>query len=221
MDISISQQIIGFFRSPNLILWVTAVATSVLAILTIIYVRLTKKILDNQSNPCVIITVVHDKDRPTLLQLVVRNIGTSIAYDVRFEFSRKLPARAWGLQKPRDDQPTEMNDGPLIEGIPALGPGESRRIDWGQYGGLHAFIGDSPILATCRFKKNFTKEMPPQSCPLEVASFKGTVAAETPVVNIAKNLEKIATMIGYLATGYKKLQVQIDSFPDKSNDIGT
>jgi hypothetical protein len=47
--------------------WVTALATLVLAVLTFVYVRLTKKILDAQSDPCVILTVVHDEDRTTIL----------------------------------------------------------------------------------------------------------------------------------------------------------
>ena len=115
--------------------WVTAIATLILAILTFIYVKLTRRILSSQSDPCVVLTVVHDENRPTILQLVVKNVGTGIAYDVHFGFSQPIPAKAWGLTTDKAKQTALMNDGPLINGIPALGPGESRKIDWGQFGG--------------------------------------------------------------------------------------
>lgn len=109
-----------------------------------------------------------------------------------------------------------MNDGPLINGIPALGPGESRKIDWGQFGGLKASIGDSKITATCRFKKN-GKEMPPIICPLDVESFSGTVAAESPSSKTAKELEKISKTVQHLASRFNKLKVEITSMPEESS----
>jgi len=140
--------------------WVTALATLILAVLTFIYVNLTRNILSSQSDPCVILTVVHDEDRPSVLKLVAKNVGKGIAYDVRFQFSHPIPAKAWGLSIEDAEETEEMCDGPLMKGIPALGPGESREIDWGQYGGLKASIGDLDIVAKCRFKKN-GREMPP------------------------------------------------------------
>ena len=41
----------------------------------------------------------------------------------------------------------------IIDGIPALGPGECRKIDWGQYNGLMAALGNEPIVATCKFRE--------------------------------------------------------------------
>lgn len=196
--------------------WVTAIATVVLAVLTSVYVRLTKKILSAQSDPCVILTVVHDEDRPTILQLVARNIGTGLAHDVRFEFSHPIPARAFGLSVQNAQHAAEMTDGPLIKGIPALGPGESRKIVWGQFGGLKAAIGDSKIVATCRFKKNGS-EMPPTSCPLDVESFSGTLVAESPLAKSAKELEKMSKELQHFASGYCKLKVEIVAMPQDTS----
>ena len=78
-----------------------------------------------------------------------------------------------------------------VKGIRALGPGESRKIDWGQFGGLKAATGDSKIVAKCLFKKN-GREMPPIICPLDVDSFSGTVAAESPASKTAKEIEEIS-----------------------------
>ena len=99
MDQSILQSIIECVALIHWSPWVTAGATIVLAVLTYRYVRLTGKILATQSEPCVILTVVHDDDRATVLQLVARNVGTGLAHDIRFEFSRPLPARAFGLSE--------------------------------------------------------------------------------------------------------------------------
>ena len=217
MDQSILQSIIEYVALIHWSPWVTAGATIVLAVLTYRYVRLTGKILATQSAPCVILTVVHDDDRATILQLVARNVGTGLAHDIKFEFSRPLPASAFGLSQSAAREATEMKDGPLIDGIPALGPGECRKIDWGQYGGLVAALGNEPIVATCKFKKD-GKEMRPTQCPLDVASFVGTVAAESPAAKTVKELERLSKSIETLASGFRKLQVDVVSLPQNKDD---
>lgn len=217
MDESTAKLITDIASSLDWSAWVTALATLVLALLTFIYVNLTRRILSAQSDPCVVLTVVHDQERATILQLVAKNVGTGLAHDVRFEFSCPIPANAFGLSAEGAKEAEPMNDGPLIKGIPALGPGESRKIDWGQYGGLVAAIGDSKIVATCRFKKN-GKEMPPIECPLDVESFAGTVAVETPAAISARALEKISKEIHHLASGFHKLKVEITAMPEEKTD---
>ncbi|MBU0968740.1 MAG: hypothetical protein KKA54_20460 [Proteobacteria bacterium] len=207
------QQIIAAIQPIDLSAGITAIATLVLAILTFVYVRLTGKILTSQSDPCVILTVVHDENRPTILQLVARNVGSGVAHDIKFEFSRSLPKRAFGLTIENAKEVQKMVDGPLINGIPALGPGECRKLDWGQYGGLMGAIGKEPIVATCKFKKN-GKYMQPMQCPLEVASFIGTVANESPSAKVASELEKIAKSIQNCASGFHKLKVEVVSLPE-------
>lgn len=194
--------------------WITAIATLILAILTGMYVLLTKKILQAQSDPCVIITVVHDQDRPTILQLVVKNIGNGLAHDISFKFSKPLPNHAWGITAGNAKDAEEMKDGPLILGIPALGPGEERKIDWGQYGGLIKNIGEKPITATSFFKKN-DKQMKPVKCYLDVKSFEGTNASESPVAQIAKHIENISKEVNHISTGFRKPQIRVVEMPSE------
>ena len=200
--------IVAIANSVNWGVWVPAVATVVLAVLTFIYVRLTKGILEGQSDPCVIVSVVHDDERPTILQLVIRNVGSGLAQDITFEFSRPIPSHAWGITEDKAKTAEPMTRGPLMEGIPALGPGEQRRIDWGQYGGLMKNVDREPVVVKCKFKKN-GKAMPPMECKLDVKSFEGTVAAERPSTRVAKELEKIAKDLHHLATGFNKLKIEI------------
>jgi hypothetical protein len=110
-----------------------------------------------------------------------------------------------------------MKDGPLIFGIPALGPGECRKIDWGQYGGLIAALGKEPIIATCKFKKN-NKDMTPTKCPLDVASFDSTVIVESSPAKAAKELEKISSNIQHFASGFHSLKVEVVSLPPDTTE---
>jgi len=208
MDKAALDLIVSMSKSIDWSAWVTTVATAVLALLTFIYVRLTKRILENQSNPCVIVSVIHDDERPTILQLVIRNVGAGLAKDISFEFSRPIPARAWGVSENEAKTAEAMTVGPLMEGIPALGPGEQRRIDWGQYGGLTKNLGREPIIIKCKFKNN-RKAMLVVECKLDVKSFEGTVAAERPIAKIAGELEKISKDLHHLATGFYKLKVEM------------
>lgn len=200
--------IISTTKSIDLSAWVSAIATVILASLTFIYIRITKRILEAQSNPCVIISVIHDEERPTILQLVIKNVGAGLAEDISFEFSRPIPARALGISEKDAKTVETFTSGPLVEGIPALGPSEQRKIDWGQYGGLAKNLGSEPIIVKCRFKKN-GKLMPVVQCKLDVKSFKGTVATRRPIAMIAKELEKISKDLQRLVTRFPELKVEI------------
>lgn len=125
MDTSVAEVIASLDWSA----WVTALATVVLAFLTFTYIRLTRETLEGQSDPCVIVSVAHDDERPTVLQLVVRNVGRGLAHDISFTFSRPIPSRAWGFSERNAPSAQNMTSGPLIDGIAALGPGEERKID--------------------------------------------------------------------------------------------
>lgn len=168
--------------------YITAGSTVVLAGLTAVYVWLTNRLLESQSDPYVILTVMHDRDQPALLKLVARNIGNGLARDITFSFSQPLPANAWNP----DDKQEEMTDGPLINGIPALGPGEQRIIDWGTYPVLYEVLKHKPIYVECRFNKN-GKPMPSVHSLVEVDSFCSTSANTSPTMRVVSALEKIST----------------------------
>jgi hypothetical protein len=88
--------------------------------------------------PKVIVYIKRDPNRPTLLCLVIENIGRDIAENVVFTTSRPIPSKAFGI--PGGAAET-MRAGPLVNGIPALGPGAPREIAWGQFDGLSAALG--------------------------------------------------------------------------------
>ena len=165
------------------------IVTGLLAILTGVYVWLTHRIVQAQTAPCVIVHVTADESRPTVLQIVIENVGNGVARDVRFQLSEEIPHRAWGLDE--NGPPAEqMKDGPLIEGIPALGPRAARRMDWGQYPALRRELKGKKIDVTCTFKDG-ARNMKTRSV-LEIESLKYDCLADSDGARqCARHLEKI------------------------------
>lgn len=85
-------------------------------------------------DPEVIIYAQIDERRPSIINLVIENIGNSPAWSVMFSSSSPVPYRAFGIEKLSDSQ--VMDSGPLINGIPCFGPKTKRVLTWGQFGGL-------------------------------------------------------------------------------------
>jgi len=167
----------------------TLIVTGILALLTAIYVWLTHRIVRAQTAPCVILHVAGDESRPTVLQIVIENVGNGLARDVQFQPSEEIPHRAWGLHE--DGPPADrMEDGPLIEGIPALGPRAARRIDWGQYPALHRELKGKKIEVICTFKDG-PRTMQTESV-LEIESLRyDSLADSDGARQCARELEKI------------------------------
>lgn len=149
------------------------------------------------SDPHVIVYVKHDMDRPTLLMLIIENIGRGVAYDVRFSLSRSIPDFAAGITPTgKKKELADMNNGPLIVGIPQMAPGERRIINWGQYGGLRDALGNQPVRVDALFKGGWRIpwERKTESI-LEVASFENHDASHSPVLDQVKHLKRIAANI--------------------------
>ena len=154
------------------------VVTTVLAVLTGIYVILTRQLLRSQTDPCVIVTTGPGERDSTDIDIVIRNVGRSLARDIRFELSEAIMQHAWAAH-PSDDpeDPIIMNSGPLIDGIPAMGPDEELRFHWGRYAGLKRILGDRHVVVTCRFKRG-RKEMAPVECVLDIRPFGWTARGQ-------------------------------------------
>ena len=161
------------------------------AAIAAIYTWLTFQLVRSQSEPNVVVYVKHDESRTTILQIIIENIGHGIATDVTFKSSRSIPAHAWGISIDQAKPAEIMTDGPLIKGIPALGPGDSRKISWGQYGGLMKALGNESLLLTFQYKDG-VRQMPYRSVELECASFAHTDAVDSETVRMIKELKRIA-----------------------------
>jgi hypothetical protein len=157
--------------------------------------------LRSQREPEVIVYALPDTRRPSIINLVIENIGKGRAVDVKFETSRSIPKQAFGFEDA--PEPSEMNDGPLIHGIPALVAGEKRIITWGQFGGLRKGLGDSVLDITAIYKSYplllFTPNKHNTTSRIDIKSFEGTDASDHNWdKKAAEQLEQIAKTLAKL-----------------------
>lgn len=129
------------------------------------------------TDPEVIVYADGDRKRPSVINLIIKNIGKGPAMDVAFHPSKPLPSEAWGIEIP-DDIPAQMHNGPIVVGVPYLAPGQELIITWGQYGGLKKYLASSNIEITAEYKR--TKSLRPFSTSiksiskLDISQFEGT-----------------------------------------------
>jgi len=88
-----------------------------------------------QTKPCIVIYYEPNPDTASLIDLVIRNIGTGTARDI--SFSDPLPILCWGIEKPVSTERKQVG-----HSIPFLAPGKELRFNAGQYGGLKARVQD-------------------------------------------------------------------------------
>lgn len=178
-------------------------ATASLAVITVTAVIINYFLLRSQIDPHVIVYAKHDESRPTIILLIIENVGKGMAHNVRFELSRPIPLRAFGIDPKTAEEPVPMTEGPFVNGIPSLGPGSSRVFAWGQYGGLVKALGDEPVGVKTVF---LSRRLPPlESTPLvtesvlEIDSFAGTDAVDPDGARqSAKELKRIADTLAKL-----------------------
>ena len=159
------------------IFWISCI----LALITITATIINYLFFRSQIDPNIIVYVTLDNDRATIILLVIENIGKGLAYDISFKTNREIPEHAFGFENAK--MPESMKSGPLVSGIPALGPSARRVITWGQYGGLKKGIGEEVINITIKYKSKNTiipgYKHHETYCPIEIMSFKGTEASDT------------------------------------------
>jgi len=183
---------------------VAAIASTVAVIVTAFSTYFVWQTLQSQNDPKVIVYVKHDANRPSLLVIVIENIGRDIAEDVKFTTSRQIPSEAWGVASPTTGPEKIMEDTAFIHGIPALGPGDPRVYTWGQYGGLSAALGENPVVVEYTYRRG-SRKFTGRSC-LEVKSFGRLDASEAPQAITAGAVTKIADETRRIGCSLEKLE---------------
>jgi hypothetical protein len=182
----------------------------VLALITVTATVLNYLLLRTQKDPEVIVYATPDDKRPSIINLVIENIGPGMAKSVTFKMPDYFPANAFGFESAK--KPENMITGPLIFGIPSLGPGAKRVITWGQFGGLKKGLGDEVSSVVCHYTRDRIG-LPGQKslqteCLLDIKSFEATDASDNNWdKKTAKELEKIAKVLTQSATGFKSIKI--------------
>ncbi|CUA87851.1 hypothetical protein [Pseudidiomarina woesei] len=184
----------------------------ILALVTVTATLFNYLLLRTQKDPEVIVYATPDDRRPSIINLVIENIGPGLAKRVKFTLPDYFPERAFGFEDA--PKPNNMSHGPLVSGIPSLGPNAKRIITWGQYGGLFQALADEPVLIKCKYSrdrigfpgsKKLTNE-----CLVDIKSFDGTDESDNNWDKKAANeLEQIAKALSGLAMGRQTLKVSV------------
>lgn len=158
----------------------------------------TYQLLSAEGAPKIVVYVMGDRTRPTLILIRIANVGRDVAHDVRFQTARPIPAKAWGLSDDSAVASKEvMNSGPLVDGIQQLGPDDFRDVTWGQFGGIRKSLGSEPVRLTFTYRHG--EAVLNGSAVLEADSFVQTDVSTHPPVRIARSLEEISSELGRIS----------------------
>ncbi len=188
-------------------LWLTAVAVFLAAASAITNYYLFR----TQVDPLVIVYLIADDQHVDLIKIVIENIGKGLAKNVSFKLSEPLPDRA--LEEKDRPNRGPMTDGPLINGIPALGPGSKRVWTWGTYEGLRKAPGGRTVTVQVYCESDrvgvFNAAELDIVCPIEIRSFAGTDSSSTNWERkSARQLELIAQVLRRASTGFQPLKIE-------------
>jgi hypothetical protein len=173
-------------------------------------------LLREQHDPQVIVYAIADKRRPSVINLVIKNIGRGVAHNVVFESSEPIPEKAFGFDGAK--VPDAMKSGPFVTGIPMLHPEESRILTWGQYGGLKAAgLSERDLFVTAIYRSKprlrLTDGMHKSVSVISVKSFESTDASDHNYdKKIAERLSDLVNIANRLV-GYDRA-VHVKVLPD-------
>ena len=183
---------------------VAALASTAATIIAAVSAYFAWQTLKSQNDPKVIVYTRTDADRPSILVVVIENIGRDIAEDVKFSSSRPIPLGAWGIDKPQKPEANYAQGTAFTNGIPALGPGVSLVYNFGQYAGLKAAIGDEPITVSFQYRRGSRKFS--GTGYLEVKSFTHVDVSAGPLLDTANALKKLADEAKNISSSLKGIE---------------
>ena len=104
----------------------------------------------NNSIGDVVVYAKVDLTRPTMINLVIHNIGKGVARDINFISPTGIPEKSYGIEGLT--QPKKIYEsGALVDGLTILLPDEKLVYSWGQFGGLKEALNNKPLEITITF----------------------------------------------------------------------
>jgi len=175
-------------------------ATVVLVLLTMLATAYNYLLFRGTIDPNVIVYPALQKEQPSLILLVIENIGKGVAKNIKFRFSKPL-LQTFGISDAEVEAGTPVTSGAFITGIPALAPGQRREIIWGQYGGIRRTIRAGEVLSiTATYEADAVGPIQPREFVTEsfaeVDSFlKNPIGPEDPLKLVADELKLIRSLL--------------------------
>ena len=173
-------------------------------------------------DPEVVVYATPDERRPSIINLIIENTGRSAAWDVSFKPSIPVPKEAFGIENAKHPKP--MDHGPIVNGIPCLGPSSKRVMTWGQFDGIRKGIGEGSIDITTTYFSYPSLAFKPRKhitvSRLDIKSFENTDASDHNWdKKIAEELKVIASAVSKMrASPENALRVlQVEKHERKSD----
>jgi hypothetical protein len=152
-----------------------------MALIATASIVVTYAVFRSSTDPVIIVYADPDIKRPSIVNLIIKNIGNGPAHKIKFKTARPLPHKAFSIKEP-EEMPVLMEIGPIVTGIPFLAPGQKIVITWGQYGGLYKYIGDEPISIESQYytaeKARFYSRRLSATSSLDIRTFEQSESAE-------------------------------------------
>jgi hypothetical protein len=188
--------------------WAIPILTSISVFVAACAVVVAYRTLLQTMLPSVAVYAEIDRARPSVINLVIENMGHAPALNVTFESSQPIPCQAFGMGPQDGPVPEPYKTGPLVTGIPVLHPRERRIMTWGQFGGLQHALPDGMLTITARFGYRRPLSLMPgklsQSSVIHLESFATEDISDRPELRIAKALEKIERQISAIHSALRR-----------------
>lgn len=118
-------------------------------IISLMALLVTYAVFKSDQQPQIIIFATPHYGKESVIQLHVKNIGKSIAHNVKISSDRLIPHAAFGIEKLNSEK-QYFETGIFKNGVKVFPPNQSL-YDWGQYGGLKDSLDNSPITFTITY----------------------------------------------------------------------
>ncbi|HCL58505.1 hypothetical protein [Acinetobacter variabilis] len=119
-------------------------------IISLTALLVTYAVFKSDQQPQILIFATPHYGKESLIQLHVKNIGKSIAHNVRIFSDQPIPQAAFGIEKLNSNKQF-FDSGIFKNGITVFPPNQSYIYDWGQYGGLKESLKNTSITFTVTY----------------------------------------------------------------------
>ncbi len=119
-------------------------------VISLLALLVTYAVFKSDQQPQILIFATPHYGKESVIQLHVKNIGKSIAHNVKIFSNQPVPRAAFGIEKLNSDK-QYFNTGIFKSGIKVFLPKQSYIYDWGQYGGLKESLNNTPITFTVTY----------------------------------------------------------------------
>ncbi len=192
---------------------VVAIATVVYAILTSKLVRETRSLREAQTEPRVEVFYRMRDEWVSLIDVVAKNIGAGPAYNLRFEVTAVVANEA------TDSLVKQLNQlKSIASGINFLGPDQEFSSYWTNMTEQFDKKMEAQLLikSTCRSATGASYH---REHVIDFSELKGIVrVGEPPMLKIAKSIEKLQGNVEHLASGFRKLKVDVFDSDDRESE---